>query len=783
MQILIRLFLVFWLVSWNTVALAEWDAADIDTSPKAKQQALDIEQQVEELPDSLFMSDSQLFRVQQLLQSTLSLQAENINEFSQSLKNYRNQKDSFNWFNLEQNYLTQVSLAQSKQHLIQSVDEYTRSEITGFGPTGVTQFKQEWQLARLNVEYLFYFQLRSFKSLYNDLLISPVPFIWSVCKVVFIYFLLIWWLRHSKRLIDLFRNSYLKDKSSPSIWARAIWYLSKANKAIAWLVAITFSLQVLAEIKSLQHLVFLEIFIWWIWGGAIAVSLILEMTYRYSHTSNKELVALRLSTIRRIVWTIIITGVVLQLSERTLGKGTIYYWILNTMYAWFFIMIVSVLNLWRERIFAFAEKAADRPLWVNWAISKKNTFAIRVFATMATLVWLLTHTIQYQLIAALSNYTFFSQALAYLFRIEVAKQTENVASEHSYARVKGDEAFKYILPGSMDSELIDYGSDEIKQLSRYLMTDSPAVCVVTGERGIGTTTLLYTLLNKVKNAEPLYLNCPYSGYAELLSLFALSLGLEEDATEIQILSYLRKSEQSYLVAIDNAQRLVKPMVGGLNSLMKLTNLLRRSKKNHRVVMAIEKSNWRFVDRARGERLLFDLVTMLPRWSEKQMHSLLDSRINKDIESPVCFEGLVVPKQWDQDDTSDEERAKQGFYRILWHYADGNPTVALRFFRRSLNRNKETGAVNVRLFHVPDSQDLEQMPKPMLAVLRSIVQLEVASSEELSKCTQLSIAEVTGIVRYFQSRGYIESAEDKARVSDHWYRTITNVLDRQHLLVK
>lgn len=782
MQNLLRLFLMFWLVS-GQAAHAEWDVNNITTTPTANNSALEIEQQIKKLPDSLFMTQNEYLEVSRLLHSTLSLQSNNINDFSQALVAYRNQDDDFNWFNLEQSYLTQVSLTHSKQQLLRLADEHTRAEVTGFGPTGVLQFKQEWKVAQLSAEYLFYFQIRSFQSLIDDLLISPVPFIWSVCKVLFIYFLLVWWLRHSKRLIELFRNTYLKDKSEPSLWARIVWYASKANKAIAWLIAITFSLQVLAEIKSLQHLVYLEIFIWWIWGGSIAVSLILEFTYRTSHTSNKALMALRLSTIRRIVWTVIITGVILQLSMRTLGKGTIYYWILNTMYAWFFVMIVSVLNLWRERIFAYAEKASDRPLWVNWTISKKDAFAVRVFATTITLAWLLMHTLQYRLIAALSNYTFFSQALAYLFRIEVAKQNESISSDHNHVRIKGDEAFEYILPGSMDSELIDYAADEIKQLSRYLLTDSPAICVVTGERGIGTTTLLYTLLHKVKNAEPLYLNCPYSGYAELLELLALSLGLEAESSEIQILSHLRKSEQTYLIAIDNAQRLVKPMVGGLNSLMKLTNLLRRSKKNHRVIMAIEKSNWRFVDRARGERLLFDWVTVLPRWNEKQMVKLLDSRINREIESPVSFEGLVVPRQWDQDDSSDDERAKQGFYRILWHYSDGNPTVALRFFRRSLNRNKETGVVSVNLFHVPDSQDLEQMPKPMLAVLRSIVQLEVASSEELSKCTQLSIAEVIGIVRYFQSRGYLEWAEDKARVSDHWYRTITNVLDRQHLLVK
>lgn len=225
------------------------------------------------------------------------------------------------------------------------------------------------------------------------------------------------------------------------------------------------------------------------------------------------------------------------------------------------------------------------------------------------------------------------------------------------------------------------------------------------------------------------------------------------------------------------------MVGGLGDLIRITNLLRRSKQNHRVVMAIEKASWRFVDRARGERLLFDWVSFLPRWNEKQISALLDSRVNQDIENPLSFDGLVVPKQWDQEETSEEERAKQGFYRILWHYSDGNPTVALRFFRLSLRRNKESDSVVVRLFHAPESKELEQMPKPMLAVLRSIVQLEVASPEELSECTQLSIAEVIGTLRFFESRGFIAWNEDKARVSDHWFRYITNVLDRQHLLVK
>ncbi len=117
------------------------------------------------------------------------------------------------------------------------------------------------------------------------------------------------------------------------------------------------------------------------------------------------------------------------------------------------------------------------------------------------------------------------------------------------------------MPGDDFSPLVPYAKDELQQLSKYLLTNSPAICVITGERGVGATRLLKQLLHKVKNAEPVYVNCPLAGYNQLLAHFAVSIGLEEDASEMKILSHLRKSNTNYLIAIDNCQRLVKPKLG------------------------------------------------------------------------------------------------------------------------------------------------------------------------------------------------------------------------------
>ncbi|GAB7220093.1 ATP-binding protein [Vibrio comitans] len=772
--------LLLTLFSFGVHANWEYDLAD---EPNIDKVSISIAAEIDKLPDPLFMTREDRDKVNQLMEAVITEQRKHADQFAEQIDAYNEESSDENWQTAERSWLTLSSLSKSKANLLNLASSATKDLIAGFGPSGVIQFKQEWYITRLNGEFLFHLQIRSFKALIKDLFISPIPLMWAVIKVLFIYFALTWWLANSKRFIEAFKNAQVQHGTRPPLWMRLIWYVSRANRAIAVLIAITLSLRVLSTIPSLSQLIVLEIFTWWILGGSIAISFILEFAYRNSRSSSKEIVALRLSTIRWYVWSFIFVGVILQISQRMVGKGTIYYWISSLVFFWFVAITINVLRKWRPIVFRRIAKMPDKPLWIVWAVKNENTFLLNIIATVLGIAWIFTATCQSMIVAKLSNFTFFSQGLAYLFKIEVAKQNESEMQSQNFVRIKGDETFKYITPGHEDSTLIEYASDEFKQVSRYVLSNNPAVCVISGERGIGTTTFLKQLLYKVKNATPIYLNCPYAGYSELIQDFAEQLGLEREAGEIQILNHLRKSNESYLIALDNGQRLVKPMVGGLNGLIRFTNLLRRSKKNHRAVLAIEKASWRFVDRARGERLLFDWVSFLPNWNETQVAELLESRINQSDEYRLSFEGLVVPKQWDHGNISEEDRARNGFYRILWHYADGNPTVALRFFRLSLRRNKNDDSIVVRLFRAPESEELEKMPKPMLAVLRSIVQLEVANQEELSECTQLSHSEVLGTLRYFQSRGYIEWSDDKAKISDHWYRHVTNVLHRQHLLVK
>ena len=247
----------------SAFSVANWEY-DFQPVPEPKAVASDIALEVNQIPEPLFMTKQDYRKVSLLLNAVLQEQDKQRDVFDNHLVEYRKESTDQAWFDVETSYLTLNSLALSKQRLLELTDSATRERLTGFGPYGVTQFKRELKLTQLNVKYLFHFQVRSFKSLINDLLISPIPVIWAGLKVLFIYFGLVWWLANNTRLINLFRSSVLDNNPNPPIWIRVIWYFGRANTAIAWLIAITLSLRVLSAIPSLQHLILLEIFTWWI---------------------------------------------------------------------------------------------------------------------------------------------------------------------------------------------------------------------------------------------------------------------------------------------------------------------------------------------------------------------------------------------------------------------------------------------------------------------------------------------------------------------------------------
>jgi hypothetical protein len=67
------------------------------------------------------------------------------------------------------------------------------------------------------------------------------------------------------------------------------------------------------------------------------------------------------------------------------------------------------------------------------------------------------------------------------------------------------------------------------------------------------------------------------------------------------------------------------------------------------------------------------------------------------------------------------------------------------------------------------------------VLRSVIQLEPARAEDVSRATLLRRPQVEDALRYGLAHGYFERTGDRYRVTWAWFRAITRFLQRRHLL--
>ena len=201
------------------------------------------------------------------------------------------------------------------------------------------------------------------------------------------------------------------------------------------------------------------------------------------------------------------------------------------------------------------------------------------------------------------------------------------------------------------------------------------------------------------------------------------------------------------------------------------------------VFALDEVIWQFFERARGARPLFDDVIHLDNWTEDGIARLLKRRSTAAGIDPK-FDRLLVQLPDDADDIDRYEalvRAETNYYRLLWDYSDGNPGVALHFWRASLAvADDETW---VRLFTPPSVDTIESLPDEAIFVLRAVVQLEVASIDDIIAATMLPASRVRDALRFAVSRDWLTKEDTRYRVCWDWFRAITNVLHRRHLIVR
>jgi hypothetical protein len=266
-----------------------------------------------------------------------------------------------------------------------------------------------------------------------------------------------------------------------------------------------------------------------------------------------------------------------------------------------------------------------------------------------------------------------------------------------------------------------------------------------------------------------------------------ALGLPSLDTPPALIVALRE-QPARVVLLDLVQNTLLRAVGGHAGHDALVTIAQAT--SGKVLWVLAYAHWPFqyVLRTQLGRDVYDRVVTLAPWSEQQIGELIDARMaaagfTADYDKLVLNEALlhtttsVAPGGADVD-----VRNADRYQRLVWDYADGNPRVALHFFRLSLVWSQGL-TVGVRLFPMPEVDALEPFETRTWFALACVVQHENLSVDDAAASLRFPRHECAWALRLLQDHGFLTvDAAGAYRVRSHWSRAVQRFLQRKKLLV-
>ncbi|MGB1274382.1 MAG: AAA family ATPase, partial [Nannocystaceae bacterium] len=735
-------------------------AADLDAANNADSDLPDIASALAQLDPVLF-EDPRLAA----LRAELRRRAEVV----------RDRETADRWQRLRERQADVAAINKVRQNMLRLAPSAQRDALNSFGSTGLAEAGREINHLSLDLRYWMRALPRRARNIGSEVLGSPVAVAKGALTFLLALFVFIAWRRRAPRFVE---GMAVWSKTAPMtltkrIFGPALRYAPYVRLSLEWMALAYLLLQVLGHRAQIPGVDMLWQITAWILGGIAVIRLLHAMASESRYRRRGDPTAeLRLNSLRLVGLCATTVGLFLSVTATTVGRGTIFAWMVSTCWILAFPIALLLTTWWRPVVRKRLAEAGHDTGVARWVLRTDEGLRGFVAAGVGGVYLLITGTKRF-VVRRASRFEVTRRILAYLVRREVAKQANR--DDGQLTDIDPSAAAKLDPSFATPEEAFVTGpcAQALEDLQGQQLADRVTVSAVIGEAGSGKSTVVEHLVQKT--SQSIVVQCAFGGFDALLGQLARGLGLSQgdpDTRESDVLASLAQSVR--LVVIDDAHHLVRPVVGGLGELDRLLAFARKSSPGTSWVLVLGDPAWQYIYRARAQGAAFDTMVELPRWDEEQIGELLRRR-SKAAGLKPTFEGLDVPRQaTDDDDLSEHERREQGYYRILWDYVDGNPAVALHWWQRSLFAD-QNGNVVVRLFHPPRFTALDALPPSVYFTLRALVQLDGALRGDIIASTQLAASEIDDTLRFASARGFIELRGDRIYLTRDWFRAVTRVL--------
>lgn len=477
-------------------------------------------------------------------------------------------------------------------------------------------------------------------------------------------------------------------------------------------------------------------------------------------------------------------AVLLSLSALLLGKGYLYHLVVRVAWVFGLLIAVRLLGGWREEIVEAYLKASPGGRLAE-VVRRTRTRWYGLFVAAASFVWLAGRGLAVLAKDFALEFDQTRKALAFLFRRRIEKQAES----RGYAET-APEDLPAALAKAFSEDPVGEGPLAIdhfpgiavldKAIADWTLGRGGGAFLVTGEPGIGKTSwLARARADDVPRTEVALRDRPRSAGDLAAALSSVLLGPEGRAHRVEPLATALNAGPPRIVTVDLGQNLFLTRVGGYEPFAAFVDLVEATTDKVFWVCSFNAFAWVHLSAVRPDLSVFRHRQSLPSWSEDQIRRLIRRRLEAS-ELSATYEDLVVDRMEGVSAQATMLETEEGYTRLLWDYADGNPRVALHFWLRSVVPETPR-RVRVRLFRAPDPDRLERGGETALFILAAVVNHENLTLAETAEVTSFTPSLCRIHLDRFHEIGAMSLEGGRYRIAPHWQRAAIRLLRRRNLM--
>ncbi|GAB5409404.1 MAG: hypothetical protein BalsKO_17690 [Balneolaceae bacterium] len=316
----------------------------------------------------------------------------------------------------------------------------------------------------------------------------------------------------------------------------------------------------------------------------------------------------------------------------------------------------------------------------------------------------------------------------------------------------------------------------------------PASISLIGEKGSGKSTLIRFLNEEIlpnkKNFSLPFLKTFWKKN-EMLKAISRSLKLPDTDSPEELVASIKKKRKGSIVIVENLQNCYVRNMDGYDSIKTLLYVISETKKEVFWVVTCSRYAWNFLD------VVFKI-------GEYFSHSVSTDKLNaEEIESLILkrqkasgYQTEFIPdastqksrayKKYLDDEEAAQKYLQQKYFQKLTNLAEGNATVAMILWIRSIREFNDSHFI-IESLDIINMASLDGLDSLSLFALSAFILHDSLSATELSMVLNDSESNCEMIISRLSARGLLVGSKKYYSLNDLIYRQVVRLLRSRNIL--